>query len=205
VVLTAPRSVIFDVGNVLVHWDIRLLYAPLIADPVELDYFVSHVITPEWHFAHDAGENLRDTIPARVAEFPKYRDLIEAYDPRWLESVGPAVEGVAEIVAKLDAQGVALFAITNFSAELWPRFVPTAPVLRYFRDVFVSGVHKMVKPDPIIYQTALKRFGISAENALFVDDRQENVDGAIACGLQGHLFKDALKLRADLVSNRFLS
>ncbi len=198
---TAPVStVIFDVGNVLVHWDIRKLYAPLIEDSAELEHFVTRVVTPEWHFAHDAGARLGETIPALVAQFPQYRTLIEAYDPRWLETVGPDVAGVSDIVAKLDVRGVPLFAITNFSAELWPRFVPTAPVIGYFRDVLVSGVHGMVKPDAAICTLALERFGVAASTALFIDDRQENIDGAKAVGIQGHVFRDAETLAAELIA-----
>jgi 2-haloacid dehalogenase len=196
--LAPVTTVIFDVGNVLVHWDIRRLYASLIPDPAKLEHFVTHVVTPEWHFAHDEGARLADTIPARVAQFPEHRDLIEAYDPRWLETVGPDVPGVADIVAALDARGVPLFAITNFSAELWPRFVPTAPVIGYFRDVLVSGAHRLVKPDAAIYRLALDRFGVAPETALFIDDRQENIDGAVAVGMQGHLFRNAETLAAHL-------
>jgi 2-haloacid dehalogenase len=197
-----PRvsTVVFDVGNVLVHWDIRKLYASLIADPAELDYFCTHVVTPDWHFQHDAGRPVRDTVPELMAQFPQYRDLIALYDPRWMETVGPDVAGMAKLIADLDAARVPMFAITNFSIDFWPRFVAATPMIAAFRDVIVSGAHAMVKPDPAIYALALKRFRLMPETAIFIDDRAENVDAASANGFIGYLFQSAEKLRVNLIS-----
>ena len=55
-----------------------------------------------------------------------------------------------------------------------------------------------MKPDPAIYRLALERFGLSGPEALFVDDRAENVAGAEAVGMRGHLFSDAEGLRDRL-------
>src|SRR3546814_2254159 len=55
------QSVIFDVGKVLFDWDLRHLFAKLIDDPAELEWFVGHVVTPEWHFQHDAGRSEEHT------------------------------------------------------------------------------------------------------------------------------------------------
>ena len=54
------QSVIFDVGRVLFDWDLRHLFAKLIADRDELEWFVTNVVTPQWHFQHDAGRPLAD-------------------------------------------------------------------------------------------------------------------------------------------------
>jgi 2-haloacid dehalogenase len=46
---------VFDVGKVLFEWDLRHLFAKLIDDPDELEWFIANVITPEWHYDHDKG------------------------------------------------------------------------------------------------------------------------------------------------------
>lgn len=184
----AVDAIIFDVGNVLYQWDIRHLYAKLIDDPAALDHFVTHVVTPEWHFEHDAGRPLAEMLAERIALFPDHAPLIEQYVPRWLETIPGPVPGMIDLVERLALLGYPLFGITNFGVEFWDIFRPTAPVFDLFRDIVVSGAEKLVKPDPAIYRLAIARFGIDPARALFIDDRQENVDGAIACGLQGHLF-----------------
>ena len=184
-------AVVFDVGQVLYRWDIRALYAKLISDPAELDWFCANVVTPDWHFQHDMGRPWAETTAELAAEYPAYRALIEAYGPRWLETIPGPVEGSLEIVEELSRRGVPLFAITNFSAEFWRMFRPTAPVFERFRDVLVSGEERMMKPDPAIFALAIKRFGIDPATALFVDDRADNIAAAEAAGFQGWLFREA--------------
>ncbi len=198
------RAVVFDVGHVLYGWDIRALYARLIADPVRLDWFLTNVVTPQWHFQHDAGRPWRETTAELAAEFPGEADLIAAYGPRWLETITGPVPGMLELVAELDDAGVPLYAITNFSAEFWAMFRPTAPIFDRFRDIVVSGAERLTKPDPAIYALALKRFGLAAGEGLFIDDRADNVTAGEAAGFPGHVFRDAVTLRTTLVVSGLL-
>ncbi len=199
-----PKAVVFDIGNVLYGWDIRNLYAKLITDPVRLDWFVTHVVTPDWHFQHDAGRPHAETTAELTAQFPAEAGLIAAYVPRWLETISGPLPGMLELVAELDAAGVPLYAITNFSAEFWAMFRPTASVFDRFRDVLVSGAEKLVKPEPAIYALALRRFGLTPGEGLFVDDRTENVTAARANGFIGHHFTGAARLRAALTRHGLL-
>jgi len=59
----------------------------------------------------------------------------------------------------------------------------------------------IAKPDPAIYLHTLKQLRIQPEEALFLDDKQPNVDAACALGIRGILFKDAETLRADLIAH----
>ena len=73
-----------------------------------------------------------------------------------------------------------------------------------FRDIVVSGEEKLLKPDPAIYYLALRRFGLRPEQALFIDDREINVEGALAVGMHAHLFVGAEDLRARLAAEGLL-
>src|SRR3546814_12494039 len=64
--------------------------------------------------------------------------------------LGP-MPGSLELVERLGAAGVPLFAITNFGHEFWEGFRPTQPIFDRFRDIIVSGTEKLMKPDPAIY------------------------------------------------------
>ncbi len=193
----AIAAVVFDVGRVLYHWDLRELFAKLIADPAELDWFLSHVVTEEWHFEHDAGRPLADMVAERSRLFPDHVPLIEAYATRFVESIPGPVAGMHEIVRALAARSVPLFAITNFGAEFWAQFRANEPLFDLFADIVVSGVEKMVKPSPEIYELAARRFGYAPEQMLFIDDNAANVEAAQKLGWNTHLFTDAATLRAD--------
>ncbi|MFQ3666512.1 MAG: HAD family hydrolase, partial [Sphingomonadaceae bacterium] len=155
----AVRAVVFDVGHVLYDWDIAHLYRKLIPDAAERDWFLSHVVTREWHFQHDAGRPFAETSAELVARFPDQAERILAYGPRWLETIPGPVPGVHAIVESLAKARVPLFAITNFSAEFWAMFRPTAPLFDLFEDIIVSGEERMMKPDPAIFALARRRFG----------------------------------------------
>ncbi|BAV66134.1 HAD family hydrolase [Sphingobium cloacae] len=192
-------AVIFDVGNVLFHWNPRILYERLIPDDQALDAFLRDVVTAEWHFQHDAGRPFAETSAELIARHPEHGALIRLWGERFIDSVTPVVDGMAEVVADLHDAGVPLFALTNFSAEFWERFhAREAAFFAPFRDIVVSGAEKLVKPDAAIFRLALERFEIAAGTTLFIDDRAENVAGAQALGMRGHLFRDAKMLRKEL-------
>ena len=192
------EAVVFDVGRVLFEWDLRHLFGKLIADPGELERFVTTVVTPEWHFQHDAGRPLADMVATRSAEFPQHAALIEAYATRFNETIPGPVPGSLELVERLHAGGVPLYAITNFGAEFWAMFRPTASVFDRFSDIVVSGVEKLAKPDPAIFVLAARRFARDPATMLFIDDVAANVAAARQCGWHAHHFHDAAGLEAEL-------
>jgi 2-haloacid dehalogenase len=199
------EAVVFDVGRVLYQWRLGALVEQLTDDPAERDHILSEVITEEWHFQHDAGVPLAEMVPARIAEFPHAERFLHAYRTRFNETIPGPVPGSHEIVRELHAAGVPLYAITNFGAELWAVFRPTAPIFDLFGDIVVSGEEKLVKPDPAIYALAARRFGYPPAAMLFIDDNLANVEAARAGGWQAHQFHDAQTLRAELVARGLLA
>lgn len=196
--MTMPKAAVFDVGRVIVQWDLRALFAKLIDDSQELDWFLSHVVTEEWHFQHDAGRPLDEMVPERIAEFPKYEAHIRAYASRFNETVPGPIAGTEALIRALHANGIPLFGITNFGAEFWAEFRPDWPVFDLFQDIIVSGEEKLVKPDPAIYALAERRFGLSGDALFFTDDNPANIDAATARGWHAHLFEGADGLEAEL-------
>ena len=195
----APTAVIFDVGRVLYDWDPRILYGRLIADDRALDAFLRDVVTHDWHFQHDAGRDFADTSAELVALYPQHAELIAAWGPRFLESIGDPIPGMHALVDELEAADVPLYAITNFSHEFWPPFrARETAMFDRFRDVVVSGAEKLVKPDPAIYRLALDRFGLEAERTVFIDDNAANIAGAADVGLIALHFTDEPLLRGQL-------
>ena len=192
------KAGVFDVGRVLIQWDLRALFAKLIDDAGHLDWFCSNVVTEEWHFQHDAGRDLAEMVAERKAEFPGHDELIDAYAARFLETIPGAVTGTYEIVRELNDRDLPLFAITNFGSEFWREFRAVEPLLDLFGDIVVSGDEKLVKPDARIFELAARRFGYPPQAMLFIDDNAANVAAAAALGWHVHHFADAARLREDL-------
>jgi 2-haloacid dehalogenase len=198
-VVASPTSVVFDVGNVLVDWNPRAYFARHIDDPARLDRFLAQVATYEWHIQHDAGRPFAETSAELIARHPEEAENIRRWGEDFGGQLGALLPGMADLVADLAAVGVPLYAITNFSHEFWPGFAAREPALfAPFRDILVSGEVRLLKPDPAIYALALERFGLAPGEGLFIDDRQDNVEGAVRAGFVGHQFRDAPTLRRAL-------
>ncbi len=192
------RAVIFDVGNVLYDWNLRQFFEKLVPAH-ELDLFLRDVVSLEWHAQHDIGRPFAETSVELTASYPRFSEAIAAFGPRFSETVTGLLPGMAEIVRGLHDKGTPLFAITNFSHEFWRPFrAQEAAIFDLFDDIVVSGEERLLKPDPAIYELALKRFGLAGEEAIFIDDREDNVRGAEALGIRGHLFLGAGPLEEEL-------
>jgi putative hydrolase of the HAD superfamily len=113
----------------------------------------------------------------------------------WI-SIEPAV---FDIVSDLHAGGCRIALLSNagfdFSSPL-----RSSPISRFFERVFVSAELGLVKPDPKIYLEVARELGISPAEMVFIDNKQENVDAAVALGVTGHHFTSAALLRSFLES-----
>ena len=185
-----PESaVIFDIGNVLIRWDVRLLYRQLLPDDAAIDAFLAEVGFHAWNLEFDRGADWDAGVAALSARHPRHAALIAAFHARWHETVPGAIAGSVAILEALAAAGVPLFAITNFSAPKWEETVARFPFLgTAFRDVVVSGREGVLKPDPAIYRLCLARNGLDPARAIFIDDSAANVAGAAAVGLDAICF-----------------
>jgi len=193
------KAVVFDVGNVLYGWDPDAFLVRQVADDEARLRLIEEVDIYGWHDTLDGGRSFDEAAAELSEKYPEYAALIAAWGARFGETITDKVPGVHAIVEELDARGVPLFAITNFSADFWPPFFERERAFfSRFRDIVVSGEVKLLKPDPAIYYLALDRFGLRPAEALFIDDRQINVFGADAIGMPAHLFTDAEDLRARL-------
>jgi 2-haloacid dehalogenase len=200
-----PAAVVFDVGNVLYGWDPEAFLVTQVADDAARLQFIEDVDLYSWHETLDGGRPYAEAAAELEEKFPQYASLIAAWSDRFGETISGPVPGVHALVGELDARGVPLFAITNFSADFWPPFhAKERAFFARFRDIVVSGEVKLLKPDPAIYYLALDRFGLKPGQVLFIDDRDINVAGALAVGMKAHLFTDAAALRARLETEGLL-
>jgi 2-haloacid dehalogenase len=198
-------AAVFDVGNVLYGWDPESFLVRQIADDEARLRFIEDVGLWEWHDTLDGGRDFREAADELSGKFPEYAHLISAWGDRFGETISDPVPGMHAMVEELDARRVPLFAITNFSADFWAPFAEREQAFfSRFRDIVVSGREKLLKPDPAIYYLALDRFGLKPAEALFIDDREINVEGARAVGMQAHLFTTAEDLRLRLQAEGLL-
>lgn len=195
----AVEAVVWDIGRVLVEFDLARIYRDSIPDADERARFVAEVVTEDWHLQHDFGIPFAEMVAARTAEFPQHAARIALYASHWLDSLPGPVPGTHALIERLASRGVPQYAITNFGVEAWELFRPTFPILDHMRDVVISGVERLVKPDAAIFDLAVQRFGRMPETMLFIDDNAANIASAKALGWQVHHFvRDPAVLEARM-------
>ncbi|WP_422373090.1 HAD family hydrolase [Hoeflea sp.] len=192
------QHVVFDIGKVLIHYDPHIPYSRLIPDDAERNAFFESVCTHEWNLEQDRGRSWEEAEALLIAEHPDKEPLICAFRQHWHEMVSHAYDESVDIMLDLIQQGRDVTMLTNFAADTFRQAQEMFPFLKVPRGVTVSGDIGLIKPDRAIYDTHVKSFDLEPAAALFIDDSQKNVDGAIEAGWHSVLFTDAATLREDL-------
>ena len=199
--MSRVTTVVFDLGNVLVRWDPKLLYGRLLPDPAVRDRFLAEICTDAWNREFDRGRSFAGGIAERVARHPEWEAEIRAWDAHWHEMLPGLIDGSVAILEQLAARGVPLYAITNFSTAKYAETIERFPVLKIFRDTVVSAHERLLKPDPAIYRVLLARNHLDPAACLFIDDVTENVEGARAVGMRAVRFTSPRALADDLAAH----
>jgi 2-haloacid dehalogenase len=194
------KTIIFDLGGVLLDWNPHRLYAPFFNSNAEIDQFLHEINFAEWNLQQDAGRPFAEGVAVLSAQFPHYTDLIRAYHERWEDSVPGAIDGTLDILHRLKRDGVPLYALTNFSAETFPLIRRRFDFLQLFEYILVSAEVGLVKPDPAIYRLMLEKVGRPASECLFIDDSLKNVEAARQLGFDTIHFQSPEQLEMELQS-----
>lgn len=193
------KTIIFDLGGVLIDWNPRYLYRQLFQEETEMEYFLQQICTSDWNERQDGGRSLAEGTNILVQQYPEHEANIRAFYSRWEEMLGGVVEETLEILKQLKQQNnYQLYALTNWSAETFPIAQERYEFLSWFEDILVSGQEKMRKPQPEIYQLMLDRFDIEAASSLFIDDNLRNVRAAREMSIDTIHFTTPENLQSEL-------
>jgi len=194
-------AVIFDLGGVFIGWNPLSVYIDAFdGDEQKAQWFLNEICTMDWNEGQDAGRPLEEGTRLKIQEYPEHEALIRKYYDDWENMLTGTLDGTIDILKRLHKQNQhQLFALTNWSAELFPIALQRYPFLQLFEDIAVSGAIKMRKPFAEIYQYSLKQFKLKAENALFIDDNLRNVEAARKEGIDSIHFLNPQQLEKELV------
>ncbi len=191
-------TIIFDFGNVFVNWDARNLYKRFFPTLEAVDSFLEEIHFAEWNEHQDAGRPFKEGVAELSKQFPQYAELIQAYDTHWMESITETLHETIQIARNLKQSGWPLYMLSNFSAEKFVLMKEQHDFLEIFDDIIISGEHKVIKPDPAIFEIALKRIDRKAGECLFIDDSLANLVTARKMGFITIRYLSPAQLKRDL-------
>ena len=192
------KTVIFDLGGVLIDWDPRYMYSSIFETKDAMEHFLATVCTSDWNEEQDGGRSIEEANKVLIEQFPEYTQEILAFYGRWEEMLNGVFEDTVDILRKICNQYPKVFALTNWSAETFPVALKRYEFLNWFEGVLVSGREKLKKPDPEIYKLLLSRYDLEADDCLFIDDNLRNVKAAIKTGIASIHYKNSAQLIEDL-------
>ncbi|WP_104493209.1 HAD family hydrolase [Paracoccus denitrificans] len=193
------KSVIFDLGGVLIDWDPALAFADVFTSRAEAEAWMKRIGFADWNRIQDGGRSFAEGVAAARAVHGDEARHLAGYPLAFPVAIEKTVPGTWAIAEALLARGVPLYALTNWSAETWPHALELHPRLGgLFADILVSGQVGVLKPEPAIYRLLMDRNGLVAEDCIFIDDSAANAEGARALGIDAIHFTGAEALGEEL-------
>ena len=192
------KHFIFDIGNVLLKWapdGVIARYFPEVTDPLELSrqlYF--HPIWKDFDKGlvspQEVRENMADYLGWSLADAEK---LVQACKESLV-----AKQDTVDYVQSLHADGHRLFCLSNMPVEFFDHLQQAHDFWHYFEHITISGAIQMAKPDADIYHYVLETNNLAAQDCIFLDDLQENIDTANSIGIHGVHFTDLATAKAHI-------
>jgi 2-haloacid dehalogenase len=191
---------VFDFGGVLIDWNPRYLYRKLFnGEESAVENFLAEIDFFTWNQQQDAGRPVSAGVEELCRRFPQHCRMIQAYDTRYPESLGGAIEPTVDILRQLKKQGDTLYALSNWPAEKYQLVRDRFPFFEWFDDIIISGQVRLAKPDPRIFELLVKRIGRPPGECLFIDDSPINIEVTQSLGLMTIHFTSPERLQCELV------
>lgn len=184
------KNLIFDMGNVLINYSPEhFMDREGLTDPADRDIMMREVFkSKEWLLA-DAGEitaqDIYDRCSKRLPE--RLHTAADRLILHWFEPLEP-IPGMKEFVEENKEQGRGIYLLSN-APDTAHLYVDKVPARECFDGIVISADIRMEKPYSDIFNYVLDTFSLKADECLFIDDLQPNVDGAENVGIHGYLFK----------------
>ncbi len=192
------NTVIFDVGKVLAGFGWEKFLREIVPEEeayraVEQAVFLS----PAWE-EHDKGllteeEEIRDF----VSSAPGYEKEIRLT----YENLGKCVwkfDYADSWVQELKALGIRVFALSNWPKHIYDQREDKLDFLDLMDGYILSYREHVIKPDLELYRRLLERYQIRPEEAVFIDDRIQNVEAAKRFGIHGIHFQSLEQAKEEL-------
>ena len=193
------KTVIFDLGGVLIDWNPDYLYKTIFDSEEEMKWFYNNICTPDWNEEQDAGRDLNEATELLVRKFPEHEYNIRAYYSRWEEMLNGPIHDTVDIFKALKLSGsYQLHALTNWSHQTFPIALDRFDFLHWFDGKVVSGEEKTRKPFLDIYEMVINRFKVDPVSAVYIDDNARNLVPARELGMAAIHFRNPAQLKLDL-------
>lgn len=192
-------TVVFDLGNVLIGFDWEDAYRNILGFEGEKFERIANATTrhEDWNL-HDKGDFTEEEMLNRfISNDPEdeadirrmYEDLSILVNP--YDYADAWIDGLHEA-------GYKVYILSNYSEKSFKQASEKLAFVKRADGAVISYQEKLIKPDPAFYQVLFDRYGVIPENAVFIDDREDNIQAAIGCGMNGIVYRTKAQVLKEL-------
>jgi len=196
----SQKTLLFDMGNVLLRFQPRDLLSHYTDDQAQLDRIHNALFTSLW-YELDLGVRTSEEILAEVYQriLPHDHSVLETFMATWYTHMR-AIEPMENLIQELKKLGYPLILCSNASMQFF-EYQRHYTVLQHFDAFVISAKIKHAKPHQAFFDYVLKTYHLQARSCIFVDDLVQNIEGAKQKGFNVYHFRDdAEQLRKFILS-----
>ncbi len=184
--ITGVKNLVFDMGNILIGFRWKdMLEIDRGLDPERARAVARAVFKSRLWEEYDMGDLSPDELKEgyRRTKPGLYEDIEWFLDNA--DCMGVDRPGTWELVNRLKTEkGYRLYILSNYSERLYALHAGRAEKAIDFDGRLISYEVHLVKPDPAIFEALLKKYGLRAEECVFIDDVSANTEGAAKVGMK---------------------
>ena len=192
------RNIVFDLGNVLVDFDPKFYMQSFGFSEQEIQNLFRLVYEDDWRL-YDRGDygSVTDLCDAVCKKHPAYASAFKKIlCPEWVR-IHTLKEETARYLSELKARGYRIYLLSNLSKESYD-YVSSYPFFALIDGGVYSYQEHICKPDRGIYEVLLSRYALRADETVFLDDAEANVEAANRLGIHGVLFSTIEQVKLQL-------
>lgn len=192
------QAILFDLGNVIVPFEIERTYRAMQADcGLPVDEIAERIRTSGLYALYESGQLKTDDFFARFRDLLGMRCTLEEFKDIWSALFLPHTTVSEELVLALkERYRLVLLSNTNELHFNWIR--PRYPILRHFDALTLSWEVQAMKPDERIFAAAVANAQCRPEECFFTDDIPRYIEAAQAYGIDAEVFTGEADLRGHL-------
>ncbi|MCR5762643.1 MAG: HAD family phosphatase [Treponema sp.] len=197
------KNIIFDIGNVLVHFRPLEVMKELGMDENTMQAVADATVnSPLWQEL-DRGVIPEGTViemMKQTAQNP-YKDDVQRFFDEGTHLLVKSFDYSANWLNALKQKGYKIFLLSNYPVSFFEMHSKECfTFMPYIDGKVVSGYVKVIKPDAEIYSLLLNQYSLTPQECVFIDDVKENIEGAEKAGINGIHFTNYEEAKSKLQS-----
>lgn len=195
------KNIVFDIGNVLADFRWKEYMIDKGLDEITIKRVMkASIMTPDWD-EFDKGMFDDEEALNRFASYdPELRPVLDKVYRRIKGMIVP-YDYATDWVKSLKEAGYKIYYLSNFSKKAYEECEESLEFMKYADGGVMSFQEHVMKPDPVIFERLLEKYELCADECIFLDDTQKNIDAALQLGFKAFTF--TTREQADIDINSF--